>query len=79
MNEGFKFLSVYNTSHVSTSIYTAPMAKLNDGMNDIVYVSGTKSRKQLFNMMLALDDGNKYFIKSKNSAKNGLLDTSNGL
>ena len=55
------------------------MAKLNDGMNDIVHVSSTKSRKQMFNMMLAMDDGNKYFIKSKNSAKNGFLDTSNGL
>jgi hypothetical protein len=61
------------------NIYTAPLAKINDGMNDIVYISATKSRKQLFSHMLAVDDGKKWFIKSKNPAKNGLLDTSNGL
>lgn len=55
------------------------MSKINDGMNDVLLVSGDKPKKCLFNMLLAADDGNKYFKKSKNKAKHGMIDPSTGL
>tara|TARA_B110000285_G_C14548394_1_gene348068 strand:+ start:200 stop:355 length:156 start_codon:yes stop_codon:yes gene_type:complete len=48
------------------NIYSAPLGKINDGMNDILFVTSNKSRKQLFSMLLSAEDGNKYFMKSKN-------------
>ena len=61
------------------NIWSGPLAKLNDGMNDIICVTSSKSRKQLMNMMLASDNGGKYFLKSKNKAKHGMVDPAVGL
>jgi hypothetical protein len=61
------------------NIWSAPLGKINDGMNDILCVTNSKSRKQLMNMMLASDNGAKYFLKSKNKAKHGMVDPSVGL
>ena len=61
------------------NIYSGPLSKINDGMNDILCVTANKSRKQLFSMMLAADSGEKLFMKSKNKAKHGLIDPSLGL
>jgi hypothetical protein len=45
IDEGFKFLSILNTSHMGQTIYTGPLSKINDGMNDIVCVTSSKNRK----------------------------------
>lgn len=45
----------------------APMSKINDGSNDIAYMTADKSRFQLAKALIAVDDGNYY-------AKNGDVD-----
>ena len=79
IDEGFKFLSILNTNYMGQTIYTGPLSKINDGMNDIICVKSSATRKQLFNMMLASDSGEKLFMKSKNKAKHGLVDPSLGM
>jgi hypothetical protein len=70
---------VLNASHLGQNLWAGPLGKLNDGMNDIVCVPSSASRKQLFNMLLIAGEGDKYFLKSKNKAKHGMLDPSTGL
>lgn len=40
----FKYLSVFNTSWISTSINCAPLCRIGDGTNDIVYMKQESSR-----------------------------------
>ena len=68
-----------NTGHLGQNLWPGALGKINDGMNDVVCVTGSKSRRQLFNMLLVQEKGDKCFLKSKNKAKHGLLDPSTGL
>jgi hypothetical protein len=51
------------------------MSKINDGMNDILMVTGDKSRKQLLSTMLTTDKADGFFLKSKIKEKNGNIDS----
>lgn len=37
--------------------YTAPLSKINDGMNDMTIMTSDKSRWSLTKWLLAIDDG----------------------
>ena len=55
------------------------MAKPDDGMNDALIVTADKTKRHLGNMMLVSDKADKYFLKSKNKDRDGLLDPSLGM
>ena len=48
--------------------FTAPLSKINDGMNDITIQTADKSRWALTKWMLAIDDG-EYFNKQTGKLK----------
>ena len=39
LNQDFMYFCALNTPFISTDMYTAPLSKVNDGENDIVYLT----------------------------------------
>ena len=76
---GFKDFRIMNGTHQGQNIYVAPMVKPNDGMSDAMVVTADKSKRQLGNMMLISDSADKYFLKSKNKERDGLMDPGIGM
>jgi len=78
IDEGFKHMMILNTAYMGQNIHSAPLSRINDGMNDITLVRSTQARGKFLKYMLALDGG-ELWIKSKDRKLNGKLDPSLGL
>jgi sphingosine kinase len=51
-DDNFKHLCIFNTPWIGSSYNHAPMSKLDDGTNDIVYMTMDKSRYSLTKLLL---------------------------
>lgn len=60
INTSFKIMSIYNTPWISDGFNPAPLSDLDDGTNDICFMTADKSRTQLARGLIAIDDGSYY-------------------
>eukprot|EP00347_Sterkiella_histriomuscorum_P013340 403365091 len=70
-NKQFSYFFIQNSPYIGIKIHSAPMAKINDGFNDIVVQEANQGRFKLTNQLLQHDDGS-YFNQNNGELKNSL-------
>ena len=68
---GFKHFCVFNTPWIGIGMSMSPLSRINDGLNDITFLSQTMGSCTLLKFMLMMDDGKAYFNSDKKSNKYG--------